>query len=71
MKLTEAKAIKTFEEFIGMNGIEKQFGQKRTWREDDVMARHKFNTNDPSRHYDDEHDGKDQINRSLLGAIKT
>jgi hypothetical protein len=61
------KSVKTFEEFIGMEGIEKYKKQNRTWQEDDVAVSPGLNTNDPSRHYDDEYDGKDQINRSVIG----
>jgi hypothetical protein len=55
------KSVKTFEEFIG-----------------DLVKKHKVNTddedreifspntNEPGRHYDQEDDGSDQINRSVI-----
>ena len=59
------KVVKTFEEFIG----DKQRKQQ-TWREDEVQLRPALNTNDPQRHYDDEYDGKDQI-QDLVYARNT
>ena len=53
--------VKTFEEFIG-DLVKKH----RVHTDDENKKVYSVNTNKPGKHYDQEDDGSDQINRSVI-----
>jgi len=61
------KQVKTFEEFIGDYEVRNLRGKAEDEAEkdgDEIFL--DPDTNDPSRSYDDEYDGDDQINRHTI-----
>jgi hypothetical protein len=55
------RLVKTYEEYIGDKAKQMTVHRKRTVNGEEVSS---INTNTAGRHYDQEADGSDQINRS-------
>lgn len=57
------KIVKTYEEYIGDKAKQMTVHRKRTVGGKEISS---IDTNNPGVHYDQEDDGSDQINRSVI-----
>jgi hypothetical protein len=56
------RIVKTFEEFVG-DLVNKHKQRMKSSKDLEIYSP---NTNEPGKHYDQEDDGSDQINRSVI-----